>query len=211
MDIDGAPDQRASGPPARTNFLAALAVNHECDWRCRVENVAGNLWSCVSSGQLHVCDAHCDKKVFLDKHSAVCAISRRRFEGEAAPDPNRCDDRNSGSGRSCSHALALLSHCFCCCPCGALPQEAWWLCQPRCCGRNKEIVLWHTAKWHLDAGLRPAQPHCTALTTAPFCCLSRHGACAACWFTAPAGFGAPPLPCGSCACFDPLPAVQAKT
>jgi hypothetical protein len=37
----------------------------------------GNCYRCLSSGLLHVCDSNCSSRVFRDRYSSICLISRK--------------------------------------------------------------------------------------------------------------------------------------
>lgn len=88
-----------------TQLAKQLAVAHVCDHRCRVQHLFGNAYRCETSGQVHVCDLNCTQRVYQDRYSTVCRISRRVFAsaGAAEPLPRRkrdsgCDD---GAGGDC--------------------------------------------------------------------------------------------------------------
>lgn len=92
----GDADQQQHLQP-QTALAKQLGVQHLCDHRCRVTHVFGNAYQCESSGQLHVCDANCGQRVYRDRYSTVCRISRRVFPSAwVAPAPCR--------KRSCSLA-----------------------------------------------------------------------------------------------------------
>ena len=55
------------------------AERHECCHTCLVSHEFGNVYKCHSSGQLHVCDANCGQRVFYDKYSTICRVSRKLF------------------------------------------------------------------------------------------------------------------------------------
>jgi hypothetical protein len=73
MDIDIAHDQHD------TQLEQAWNVVHECGAKCSVRHLFGNTFECCSSGQLHICDSNCNKRVYNDRYSQVCLLSRRVF------------------------------------------------------------------------------------------------------------------------------------
>ena len=56
-----------------------MSVHHECCHRCSVEHLFGNMFRCLSSGQLHCCDSTCQQRVYNDRYSTICRISKKVF------------------------------------------------------------------------------------------------------------------------------------
>jgi hypothetical protein len=56
-----------------------MSVHHECCHRCSVEHLFGNMFRCCSSGQLHCCDSTCQQRVYNDRYSTICRISKKVF------------------------------------------------------------------------------------------------------------------------------------
>lgn len=75
----------------RTQLQAAWSVAHQCSHVCSVQHAFGNTFVCASSGMMHVCDATCNHRVWADRYSDICVLSRRVFPRPeaAAPEP-RC-------------------------------------------------------------------------------------------------------------------------
>jgi hypothetical protein len=66
-------------------------VQHVCSHRCKVELMFGNVYRCLSSGQVHVCDQGCSQQVPQDRYSSVCRISKKVFHhAQPAVDASRC-------------------------------------------------------------------------------------------------------------------------
>eukprot|EP00878_Enallax_costatus_P005596 GHUV01005869.1.p2 GENE.GHUV01005869.1~~GHUV01005869.1.p2 ORF type:complete len:121 (+),score=5.22 GHUV01005869.1:397-759(+) len=75
MDVDVCYDQcRAS-----TQLSRELSILHECNHTCQVQHEFGNLYRCVSSGQVHICDSTCCKRIEWDRYSQICVISKKTF------------------------------------------------------------------------------------------------------------------------------------
>ncbi|KIY97638.1 hypothetical protein MNEG_10323 [Monoraphidium neglectum] len=92
MDADFASDQVQQQQPQQhdTALTKQMNVQHLCDHRCSVQHMFGNAFRCQSSGQLHVCDANCTQRVYNDRYSTICRISRKVFANAwAAPAPCR--------------------------------------------------------------------------------------------------------------------------
>jgi len=88
---------------ATTQLTKQLGVQHLCDHRCAVHPLFGNAFRCESSGQVHICDANCSQRVYRDRFSSVCRISKRVFANPVvAPLPSRkrggCTDIAAGGG-----------------------------------------------------------------------------------------------------------------
>lgn len=78
MDADQAYDQRAcQGAVHETLLSKQMGIEHMCDHRCNVQPLFGNAYRCESSGQVHVCDANCSQRMYYDRYSTVCRISRK--------------------------------------------------------------------------------------------------------------------------------------
>ncbi|GBF99318.1 hypothetical protein Rsub_12099 [Raphidocelis subcapitata] len=115
MDAD-APHDQARAQQHATQLSKEMAVAHVCDHRCRVQHMFGNAFRCESSGQLHVCDANCVQRVYRDRYSSVCRISRRVFpnafveqlpcrkRGGGGDGGDACRKRGPGAGAACADA-----------------------------------------------------------------------------------------------------------
>lgn len=57
----------------------ALSDQHVCSRHCHYEQSLGNLWTCRTSGQIHVCDQNCNQKVYYDNYNMICRLSKRLF------------------------------------------------------------------------------------------------------------------------------------
>ena len=61
----------------RRACLNAASVQHLCNATCQTCHQFGNVYRCISSGMLHVCDANCTSRVYRDPYSSICLISRK--------------------------------------------------------------------------------------------------------------------------------------
>ena len=62
-----------------TQLLAQAAVAHVCGAGCCVTHEFGNLYKCHQSGLVHVCDANCTQRLYNDKYSSICRVSKKLF------------------------------------------------------------------------------------------------------------------------------------
>uniref|UniRef100_A0A383V8Q8 Uncharacterized protein n=1 Tax=Tetradesmus obliquus TaxID=3088 RepID=A0A383V8Q8_TETOB len=113
MDIDIANDQQ------HTQLERAWSVVHECGAKCSVRHLFGNTFECCSSGQLHICDANCSKRVYRDRYSEVCLVSRRVFEVQQAQQEPRkrgsCGAQDLQNGkRTCTPVMQPFGAGQCC-------------------------------------------------------------------------------------------------
>ncbi len=80
-------------------------VEHQCTCSCKHEHVIGNLFRCLSSGCVHVCDRNCTQKLEYGSTHWCCRISGRVWERDPARDierrgRSRTFDQLDGSSRS---------------------------------------------------------------------------------------------------------------
>lgn len=68
-----------TNPKAMAFVGLAVQQQHECCHRCQVTHEFGNLFKCHSSGMLHVCDDNCDQRLWHDRYSTICRVSKRLF------------------------------------------------------------------------------------------------------------------------------------
>ena len=59
--------------------------HHRCSPRCVVQAEFGNLYRCLTGGIVHVCDSNCGLRVWRDRHSSICRVSRRGGWGGGLP------------------------------------------------------------------------------------------------------------------------------
>lgn len=76
MDVDCSSWQQDQDQH-RTQFQKESSIQHLCNHTCSVQHQFGNIFRCVSSGLLHVCDSNCSSRVYRDPYSSICLISRR--------------------------------------------------------------------------------------------------------------------------------------
>lgn len=50
---------------------------HVCTWDCQVEHVIGNMFRCLSTGHVHICDCNCRNRVDYGPNEEICFVSRR--------------------------------------------------------------------------------------------------------------------------------------
>ncbi|WZN63622.1 hypothetical protein HKI87_08g51710 [Chloropicon roscoffensis] len=63
---------------------------HVCTWDCQVEHVIGNMFRCLSTGHVHICDCNCRNRVDYGPNEEICFVSRRVFEKRRdSPAPSR--------------------------------------------------------------------------------------------------------------------------
>lgn len=62
------------------NMAAALNEQHVCNRYCSFTNLFGNVFTCQTSGSVHVCDNTCNQRVWVDPYTSVCRLSKRSFQ-----------------------------------------------------------------------------------------------------------------------------------
>lgn len=68
------------------NFHQDVLQNkHVCSRECEFEKMYGNVYRCVSSYHVHVCDANCDQRLPIDQYSEVCRLSKQVFPRTMQP------------------------------------------------------------------------------------------------------------------------------
>jgi hypothetical protein len=75
MEIDSSSVLDQNGPASQ--FQRASSIHHMCNHTCVVAHEFGNLFKCQSSGLVHVCDSTCASRVYRDRYSSICLISRK--------------------------------------------------------------------------------------------------------------------------------------
>jgi len=75
------------------NVGTATSLQHECTHTCCVQHEFGNLYKCLSSGQLHVCDANCDQRLYNDRYSTICRVSKKLFPPFESDSATMCVDQ----------------------------------------------------------------------------------------------------------------------
>mmetsp|Transcript_37122 Transcript_37122/g.94863 ORF Transcript_37122/g.94863 Transcript_37122/m.94863 type:complete len:120 (+) Transcript_37122:250-609(+) len=77
------PQPTGSAPLPPLCDAAELALTggsgHVCSRFCAIGHQFGNLYRCESSGTVHICDWNCDQRIFYDRYSTICRLSRRIF------------------------------------------------------------------------------------------------------------------------------------
>lgn len=66
-------------------LAANVSLQHLCSHRCHVQREFGNVFRCMTSGLVHVCDQTCNQRLYNDRYSTICRISKKLhppFEGE---------------------------------------------------------------------------------------------------------------------------------
>jgi len=48
---------------ARNSHACTIQEEHRCGWHCTTEHVIGNMYRCLSSGNVHICDANCNQRM----------------------------------------------------------------------------------------------------------------------------------------------------
>ncbi|GIL66973.1 hypothetical protein Vafri_20471 [Volvox africanus] len=56
---------------------SALSLPHICGHTCNVVHEFGNMYRCVSSGLVHICDSNCDQRLYHDRYNTICRISKK--------------------------------------------------------------------------------------------------------------------------------------
>lgn len=67
-------------------LAAHVSLPHQCGHRCQVQREFGNVFRCTTSGMIHVCDQTCNQRLYNDRYSTICRISKKLhppFEGES--------------------------------------------------------------------------------------------------------------------------------
>ena len=72
-------EHHACAQHACVNWQVCQLENHRCTWNCQTERVIGNMWRCLSSGMVHVCDQNCKQRLDYGPNEEICFISRRVF------------------------------------------------------------------------------------------------------------------------------------
>lgn len=67
-------------PAGTINMATALNEQHQCTRLCHFTHVLGNVYTCQTSGSVHVCDATCKQTVRVDPYTSVCRLSKRSFQ-----------------------------------------------------------------------------------------------------------------------------------
>lgn len=89
------------------NMQNALSAEHICTRNCQFHCLFGNLYSCSTSQQVHVCDQTCNQRVWYDNHHSICRLSKRLFphaDGLSVTERKRSgtSDLATRGKRSCS-------------------------------------------------------------------------------------------------------------
>merc|ERR1711977_136753 len=79
---------------ARTSHACTLQ-EHTCGWNCQIDHVIGNMFRCVSTGSVHICDQNCNQKIDYGPNEQICYVSRKVFQKE-----ERAECRKRGPGDS---------------------------------------------------------------------------------------------------------------
>lgn len=118
--------QQQQQPQHETQLTKQMGVQHECSHRCNVQHLFGNAYRCATSGQMHICDSNCTQRVYNDRYSTICRVSRKVFANEwSAPAPCRkrscnlteeapaaveaCRKRGPGAPASCPDVAAFYA------------------------------------------------------------------------------------------------------
>ena len=59
------------------NLATALQETHTCSRNCEYQHLFANVFTCQTSGQVHVCDQTCNQRVWYDSYSSICRLSKR--------------------------------------------------------------------------------------------------------------------------------------
>ncbi|KAG2434610.1 hypothetical protein HXX76_007505 [Chlamydomonas incerta] len=59
------------------NLQEQLSSGHVCNHTCCVTHEFGNMYRCATSGLVHICDSTCNQRLYHDKYSTICRISRK--------------------------------------------------------------------------------------------------------------------------------------
>jgi hypothetical protein len=84
MDIDE-PMEICQSNSGALNISGALHEQHVCTRNCAYKNEFANVYSCLTSGQIHICDNTCNQLVWFDRYSSICRLSKRIFPNEESP------------------------------------------------------------------------------------------------------------------------------
>lgn len=87
-----------------TQFTQQLGAGHQCGPRCQTVKEWGNVWRCLATGAVHVCDANCDQRIPLDRYSTICKMSRKLapLDTVVSTSDSSRRKRTSDSPRACS-------------------------------------------------------------------------------------------------------------
>ncbi|GMH36997.1 hypothetical protein BSKO_04870 [Bryopsis sp. KO-2023] len=72
----------ACSSAARASGLSLSAEEHRCTVYCTITHEFGNIYSCQTSGQRHVCDSNCDQRRMYGPDHTRCVLS-----GKVMPAP----------------------------------------------------------------------------------------------------------------------------
>jgi len=74
---------------ARNSHACTIQEEHRCGWHCTTEHVIGNMYRCLSSGNVHICDANCNQRMDYGPNEEICYVSRKIFPKQVACQPSR--------------------------------------------------------------------------------------------------------------------------
>ncbi|GIL82968.1 hypothetical protein Vretimale_8490 [Volvox reticuliferus] len=60
-----------------TLHASALSLPHVCGHTCNVVHEFGNMYRCVTSGLVHICDSTCNQRLYHDRYHTICRISKK--------------------------------------------------------------------------------------------------------------------------------------
>ncbi|GLC34429.1 hypothetical protein PLESTB_000729700 [Pleodorina starrii] len=60
-----------------TPLAGGLNLPHICGHSCNVVHEFGNMYRCVSSGLMHICDKGCNQRLWHDRYTTICRISKK--------------------------------------------------------------------------------------------------------------------------------------